>query len=105
MLLELTTENFQKTVLEAEVPVLVDFFTPTCGPCRRLAPVLKELADETTGRFRVGKLDAFEHGDLATRYNISAVPTLLIFKDGEVVQSLVGYQAKDKLLAALQQSA
>jgi thioredoxin 1 len=102
MVLELTEDNFQKDVIESAVPVLVDFWSPTCAPCRRLAPVLEEIAGEASGRFRVGKVNAWEQPALAVRYRISAVPTLLVFKGGAVVSALVGYQDKRRLFEALQ---
>jgi thioredoxin 1 len=98
---ELTIDNFQKEVLDSAVPVLVDFWSPTCGPCRRLAPVLEQLDVEAGGRFRVGKVNVFEQQDLAVRYGISAVPTLLLFKGGALVNNLVGYQDRRRLLEAL----
>ena len=101
MVQELTAETFPKDVLESAVPVLVDFWSPGCAPCRRLAPILDEIAAEAGGRFRVGKVNAWEQQALAARYRISAVPTLLVFKGGAVVHTLVGYQDKRRLLEAL----
>ncbi len=101
MVQELTADNFQPAVIDSPVPVLVDFWSPTCAPCRRIAPVLDELAAEAGGRFRVGKVNAWVEQGLAAHYRISAVPTLLVFKGGAVVHTLVGYQDKRKLLEAL----
>jgi thioredoxin 1 len=101
MVLELTAANFQKDVLESTVPVLVDFWSPRCAPCRRIAPVLDEIAAEAGDRFRVGKVNAWEEQALASHYRISAVPTLLVFKGGAVIQTLVGYQDKRRVLEAL----
>ena len=101
MVLELTTDNFQQEVIDSDVPVLVDFWSPTCAPCRRIAPIITELAAEASGRFRVGKVNAWDEQNLAGRYRISAVPTLLVFKGGTVVNTLVGYQDKRKVLEAL----
>jgi thioredoxin 1 len=101
MVKELTAESFQKEVVESPVPVLVDFWSPTCGPCRRIAPVIDEIAAEAGSRFEVGKVNTWEQHDLATRYRISALPTLLVFKDGAVARTLVGYQDKRRLLEAL----
>ena len=101
MVLELTAANIQHEILGADVPVLVDFWSPACAPCRRLAPVLDEVAAEAGGRFRVGKVNVWEEQELAARYRISAVPTLLVFRGGAVVRSLVGYQDKRRLLEAL----
>jgi thioredoxin 1 len=101
MVKELTAESFQTDVIESAVPVLVDFWSPTCGPCRRIAPVIDEIAAEAGGRFGVGKVNAWEQHDLATRYRISALPTLLVFRGGAVARTLVGYHDKRRLLEAL----
>jgi thioredoxin 1 len=101
MVKELTADTFQKDVIESPVPVLVDFWSPTCGPCLRLAPVVDELAAEAGGRFEVGKVNTWEQHNLATRYRISAVPTLLVFKNGAVARTLVGFQDKRRLMEAL----
>jgi thioredoxin 1 len=81
--------------------VLVDFWSPTCGPCRQIAPVIDQIAAVAGGRFQVGKVNVFDEPDLAVRYRISAIPTLLVFKAGVVVNTLVGYQDKRRLLEAL----
>jgi thioredoxin 1 len=104
MLQELTTTGFDNEVLASAIPVLVDFWSPTCGPCRLQEPVLHELANEAQGRFHVTKINVWDEPDLATRFQISAVPTLLIFREGQVVRSLVGYQDKPKLLRALHEA-
>jgi thioredoxin 1 len=101
MVQELTADNFQQEVIDSAVPVLVDFWSPGCVPCQRIAPVIDELAAETGGRFQVGKVNAWEEQGLAVRYRISAVPTLLVFKSGAVVNRMVGYQDKRRLLEAL----
>lgn len=101
MVRTLTEANFQQEALTGDVPVLVDFWGPTCPPCRRLLPVLDELAAEAGGRYRVGKVDAFAEPDLAARFGISVVPTLLLFHRGRVVRSLVGYHDKAALANAL----
>src|SRR5262249_44389267 len=102
MVQELTADNFQHDVIDSLVPVLVDFWSPGCAPCRRLARIIDELAVEAGGQFQVGKVNTWEEQDLAVRYRISAVPTLLVFKGGAVVNTLVGYQDKRRLLEALQ---
>jgi thioredoxin 1 len=101
MVQELTATNFQQEVIDSAVPVLVDFYSPECPPCRRMAPLLDEVAAEASSRFRVGKVNAWEEQSLAVCYRISTVPTLLVFKGGAVVNHMVGYQDKRRLLEAL----
>jgi thioredoxin 1 len=105
MLQELTVDLFQQEVLDSNVPVLVDFWSPGCGPCKLQDPVLKELADDADGKYRVKKINVWDEPELATRFEIRAVPTLLVFHQGEVVRSLVGYQKKSVILQALQEAA
>ena len=88
--LEITGENFEAEVLKSDIPVLVDFWAEWCAPCRMISPIVSELAEEYTGKMKVGKLNVDEHGDLAAKYNIQGIPTLLIFKDGEVAEQIVG---------------
>ena len=101
MVQDLTAENFRQEVLESPVPVLVDFWSPACAPCQRIAPVIEEIAGEAGGKFRVAKANAWEQPELAARYRVSAVPTVLVFQGGAVVNTLVGYQDKRRLLEAL----
>lgn len=102
MVQEFTAENFHKDVIASPIPVLADFWSPGCAPCRRLAPILDEIASQAEGRIGVGKVNAWEQPTLAARYRISAVPTILFFQGGIVTRSLVGYQDKRKLLEALE---
>ena len=100
--IELTDATFQKEVLESPQPVLVDFWAPWCGPCRMLAPVVKEIADEYQGRVRVAKLNTDEHPNAAGTYRISAIPSLLFFKDGKVAEQLVGVHSKAEIKKILE---
>ena len=97
----LTGENFEKEVLQSNLPVLVDFWATWCGPWRMMAPIVEELADEYDGKIVVGKVDVDENEDLAAQYGIMSIPTLLIFKNGEVADTAVGVTPKDKLLSML----
>jgi thioredoxin 1 len=100
--IELTDATFQKEVLESTQPVLVDFWAPWCGPCRMLAPVVKEIAEEYQGRVRVAKLNTDEHPNAAGTYRISAIPSLLFFKGGKVAEQLVGVHSKAEIKKILE---
>ena len=94
----LTAQNFEEKVLKANKPVLVDFWATWCMPCRMVAPVVEEIADETTGRAYVGKVNVDEQGELAARYRVSSIPTLIVFENGREVRRTVGAQDKEALM-------
>ncbi|HVE12446.1 MAG TPA: thioredoxin [Elusimicrobiota bacterium] len=100
--LEVTETSFEKEVLKSDKPVLVDFWAPWCGPCRMLSPVVEELGKEYAGRVEVAKINTDENGELAARYGIEAIPTLLLLKGGKVVERLVGLQPKAEISRALE---
>src|SRR5690348_8293034 len=93
----LTQENFDNEVVKSATPVLVDFWAEWCSPCKMIAPLLDELAEEYKGRVKVGKVDIDQHQQLAVQFRISGIPTLLIFKNGQVVDQIVGMRSKKDL--------
>ena len=99
-IVSLTQENFAKEVLESGTPVLVDFWAEWCSPCRALIPVLDELAEEYDGRVRIGKVNIDEQQALATQYGVRAIPTLLLFHQGQVADQIVGLRSKRDLKAS-----
>ena len=102
MALEITDENFQEVVLNSDIPVLVDFWATWCGPCRTVGPIVDELATELEGRAVVGKVNVDSNSDTPLTYGIRSIPTLLIFKNGEIVDKLVGAVPKSQLLEKLE---
>jgi thioredoxin 1 len=98
---EFTDANFQEEVLQSSEPVLVDFWAPWCGPCRMIAPVVEELASEYGGSVKVGKLNIDDSPSAAASYGVSSIPTLMVFKGGDVIDRFVGVQPKAKLQQAL----
>ena len=99
----ITTENFETEVLKSELPVLVDFWATWCGPCRMIAPVIEEIAKDYQGKMKVGKVNVDEEGDLAVKYGISSIPTLLLFKGGVVVKKTLGYMPKDAVVKFIEE--
>ncbi len=95
--LTLTESNWNEEVVSSDKPVLVDFWAPWCGPCRIIAPIIEELADEFEGQIKVGKLNTDENPNVAMQYGIRAIPTVILFKNGEVVDTRIGVQPKEAL--------
>ena len=96
MATEFTADNFETEVLKSDHPVVVDFWAPWCGPCRQIAPIIEELASENSD-VSVGKLNVDDGQDIATQYGITSIPTILMFKGGEVVERVQGVTPKSKL--------
>jgi len=99
-IVSLTQENFDEEVLKSSTPVLVDFWAQWCNPCRALTPILDELAEEYDGRVRIGKVNIDEQQTLATQYGVRAIPTLLLFHQGQVADQIVGLRSKRDLKAS-----
>ncbi len=96
-----TAANFHDTIAKAATPVLVDFWAPWCGPCKMIAPILEELATELAGKLTIAKVNVDDHGELAAQYGIRAIPTMLLFKGGQVADQFVGMMDKASLKAKI----
>lgn len=99
--IEFTDGNFKAEVLDSDKPVLVDFWAVWCGPCRMIAPIVEELAGEFEGKVKVGKLDVDNNQNSAVTYGVRSIPTLLVFKGGKVVDTIIGAVPKAKIVASL----
>ena len=100
--LNITSLNFENEVLNSDKPVLLDFYADWCGPCKMLAPVLHEIAEENAGALKVGKVNVDEQMELAMRFQVSSIPMLVVFKDGKAVVKLVGYRPKSEIAAMVE---
>lgn len=98
----LTEDNFQKEVLESDIPVMVDFWAEWCAPCLMIAPTIEEISQEYSGRLKVGKLNVDENQNLTAKYGIRGIPTLLIFKEGKVIEQIVGALPKEALKSKIE---
>lgn len=101
MELQLTDASFDKDVLKSTQPVLVDFWAPWCGPCRMLGPIVEEIAKEYDGKIVVGKMNTDDNPNVASKFNISAIPSMLFFKGGQVVEQMVGVHSKKDIKAKI----
>ena len=99
--IEFTDANFEEEVLKSELPVLIDFWAVWCGPCKMIAPSIDQLANEYEGKAKIGKVDVDNNQQIATKYGIRSIPTLLIFKDGKMVDQIVGALPKPKIAEKL----
>ena len=100
--IEFTDANFSAEVLGADLPVLVDFWAPWCGPCKMIAPMVEEISNEYAGKVKVGKLNIDDNQTVASQYGVQGIPTLMIFKNGEMVERIVGVRPKETLTGKLE---
>ena len=99
--LKITSENFDSEVPNSEIPVILDLWASWCGPCRMLAPIISEIADEYAGKVKVGKVNVDEEPELAAAFRVMSIPMVVLIKDGKVASTSVGYKTKDELISAL----
>ena len=105
MEMEFTEKNFEQEVLQSELPVVVDFWAPWCGPCQMMGPIIEELAKEVEGKAKIGKCNVDENQNTASQYGIMSIPSIKIFKGGKIVKEFVGVQSKEALKTALEELA
>lgn len=98
---KITKENFENEVINSDRPVLIDFWAAWCGPCRMIAPVIKEIAEESDGKFKVAKVNVDEEPELASAFSIMSIPTMIVFKDGKLYKKVSGLRPKSELLELL----
>ena len=101
--LKITRENFENEVMKSNIPVLIDFWAPWCGPCQMMGPIIEQLADEYEGKAKVGKVNVDEEGELSQAFGVMSIPTIVLIKDGKVVKQAVGARPKAEVEAMLQE--
>ena len=101
--LKITRENFENEVMKSDIPVLIDFWAPWCGPCRMMGPIIEQLAEEYEGKAKVGKVNVDEEGELSQAFGVMSIPTIVLVKDGKVVKQAVGARPKTEVEVMLQE--
>lgn len=99
--LKITSENYEEEVVKSEKPVLIDFYADWCGPCRMMGPIIEEIAEEKSDTIKVGKINVDENQDLAMKYGVMSIPTIVIIKNGEVEKTFVGVRGKSEILGTI----
>lgn len=99
--LKITSQNFEEEVLKSDKPVLIDFYATWCGPCQMMSPIIDEIAEENADTLKVGKINVDENQDLAMKYNVMSIPTIIIVKNGKVEKTFVGVTDKNEILQAI----
>ena len=100
--LKITRENFENEVMKSDIPVLIDFWAPWCGPCQMMGPIIEQLAEEYEGKAKVGKVNVDEEGELSQAFGVMSIPTIVLVKDGKIVKQAVGARPKAEVEAMLQ---
>jgi len=100
--INLTQDNFKSDIIDSDIPALVDFWAPWCSPCRMIAPVVDEVAEEFGGKVKVGKVNVDENRDIAIEYGVMSIPTLIVFKGGQAVDRVVGFKPKNEMKTLLE---
>jgi len=101
-IVDITNDTFEEVVLKSEIPVVVDFWASWCGPCRMVAPIMEELANEFEGRVKIAKVNVDDQGELAAKFRIMSIPTIMIFKGGQMVEKVIGARTKEEFAKMLE---
>lgn len=97
-MINLTNENFEKEVINSKKTILVDFWASWCGPCQMIAPIVEEISNDMSGKIEIGKLNVDEQTEIAIKYDVMSIPTLILFKEGKIVDTIIGYHTKKEIL-------
>ena len=103
-IITITDSNFEDEIINSELPVLVDFWAPWCGPCKMMGPILEEISIEYAGKIKIGKINVDQNHEKSTQYNIRSIPKLILFNKGQIIEEMIGAQSKNALLAMINNS-